>query len=83
VADQRRDELRLTRLYAATFLALACRDLEQTDHFQAILAGIERQIDELEHLKVPTPARGAAPWSFRLAIDFARRELPPPATNSR
>jgi len=75
LATNRHDEIRVSQLSAAIFLMLAYRDLGKTDKLAAILDNIQRQVSELEELGNPSSARGVTPWSFRLAIELARREL--------
>lgn len=76
------EEFRVSQLLAARFLASAYRELGETQKKAPMLTEIDRQIAEMERLDIVRSSRGAAPWSFRLAVELARSELGEPDTSS-
>lgn len=73
-APTRQYEIRVNQLFSSTFLAMAYHDLGKTDKLNAAVAGIERQIAELEKLEIPSTG-SMRPWVGRLSVTLARREL--------
>jgi len=71
----RHDEFRVSQLSTTKFMVLAYRDAGETEKSIATLADLRRNIREIEQHGIPSSARSTVPWSFRLAVELARREL--------